>query len=376
MGQGSAGVEVQSLARRLRQRKPPVFVLLQRPTRERHAQFARYTQGQRHPDAGVERRRWVQTDVPLKTLTQLCPADVLALLGAAGATVLGVESLELPTTATAVDTLLRLHSPQHGTYLHLLEWQGYRDPLFLWRLLGYLAWLGQNRPERPLAASVVYLHPGDDTGDTLHQEVPGLGGWSVRFHVVRLWEQDAQAALASGRPGLAVLSPLMRGATAELVEQAAQVVLAETPADQRQADLLTILGILGEDLMDTARYVRLLGKERLMASKLISYLAEDLVAERTAALQRQAAEERAALQRQVAEERAALQRQVAEERAALVEAITDAVAVRFPDAPIGPIAALGQLHDAERLRVTLRAVLRATDQREVEAALRAAVAAS
>jgi hypothetical protein len=41
------------------------------------------------------------------------------------------------------------------------------------------------------------------------------------FHRVRLWEQDAAAALASGRAGLAVLTPFMRGVDQGVVEQAA-----------------------------------------------------------------------------------------------------------------------------------------------------------
>ena len=68
----------------------------------------------------------MQTDLPLKILTAACAPDLLPLLGAEGAPVLGVESLELPTTATALDTVLKLRSAQGTEYLHLLEWQGYR----------------------------------------------------------------------------------------------------------------------------------------------------------------------------------------------------------------------------------------------------------
>jgi hypothetical protein len=321
----------------------------------------------------------MRTDVPLKTLTRLCATDMLALLGVADAEVLGVDTLELPTTATAVDTVLYLRTPAHGPYLHLLEWQGYRDTRFLWRVLAYLGWLGQNREERPVAASLVYLQQSDDVGDTLTQEVPGQGAWTVRFHCVRLWEHDAAAAVHSGRPGLAVLSPLMAGATEALVEDAARVVLHSTVRDRRQADLLTILGILAEPVMDARQFVRLMGKEQLMASDLISYLTDELVAERTAALQHQLEEERTVLQHQLEEERTALQRQL-EERAALqrqlqqvlVEAIEDTVAARFPQTPAAIVLALRDVQDPKQLRQALRAVQHAADQATVEAALLAA----
>jgi len=56
----------------------------------------------------------MRTDIPLRTLTRTRPADLLPLLGTPNATVLGVESLELPSVSTALDTLLRLRS-KRGT---------------------------------------------------------------------------------------------------------------------------------------------------------------------------------------------------------------------------------------------------------------------
>ena len=57
----------------------------------------------------------VQTDIPLKRLTAICAADLLPLLGAAGMEVVGVEVLELPQTATALDTVLRLRDRRGGS---------------------------------------------------------------------------------------------------------------------------------------------------------------------------------------------------------------------------------------------------------------------
>ena len=139
----------------------------------------------------------MKTDIPLKRLTQLCPTDLLPLFGAAGATVLRVESLELPTSKSSLDCVLHLLAPDGRPYLHVIEWQGWNDPVFLWRSMRYLGWLGQNRPERPILITVIYLKPDDDVGDTLVQQLPGQPDWILRLPCVRLWEQDAQQAAVS-----------------------------------------------------------------------------------------------------------------------------------------------------------------------------------
>lgn len=54
--------------------------------------------------------------------------------------------------------------------------------------------------------------------------------------------------MASGTVGLAVLSPLMGNATAQLVEQAIKRVM-QAAAPPQQADLLAILGVLSEPYM-------------------------------------------------------------------------------------------------------------------------------
>jgi len=87
----------------------------------------------------------METDIPLKVLARARAADLLPLLGS---TLLGVESLELSATVRRIDTLLRLVSPGGPRYRHLVEWQGYRDPLLLWRSLEYLARLGRGRRRR------------------------------------------------------------------------------------------------------------------------------------------------------------------------------------------------------------------------------------
>lgn len=223
----------------------------------------------------------MRTDIPLKRLAELRGADLLPLLGITAKAVRRVDTLELPASAERLDTVLTLESPGGQEYLLVVEWQAYRDPAVLWRLASYCARIGQRMPTIAVLGSVVYLNPTADGGDRLVQVVDGatVQDWPLR--AVRLWHHDAAAAVASGALGLMVLSPLMANANEALVEQAARVVAQQAPPEQ-QADLLVILGVFGEPFVSAERFVRLVGKEQLMASDLVSYLMEEQVAEREA----------------------------------------------------------------------------------------------
>ncbi len=123
----------------------------------------------------------MQTDIPLKVLTQQRAQDLLPLLGVADATVRQVIVAELPASAKRLDMLLELERADGTTALHLIEWQGYRDVAFLWRVAGYLSWLGVERPGTPLAITLVYLTPNDDVGTLLTSGPPDARGkWHSR----------------------------------------------------------------------------------------------------------------------------------------------------------------------------------------------------
>ncbi len=296
----------------------------------------------------------MKTDVPLKRLTKLCPDDLLALLDAPASEVLGVETLQLPAGATSLDTVLRLRDSGGRPFLHLIEWQGYNDPQLLWRVLHYATWLGQHYAERPILVSIIYLKPGDDVGDLLAQ-VPELpGGWSIRLNCLRLWEQDASKAMASGRPGWMALMPLLKGATAEMIEQAAQQLLAGEPSPA-QGDLLAALGIFAEPLFSTERFIRLVTKERLMSSDLISYLLEDKLAE-------------------FAQREAALQTALEHQRFidTLQQMVEDAIIARFPAVTAITVRRLRTIREPQQLEQLHRDVLAAADLAAVEQLLTAA----
>jgi len=299
----------------------------------------------------------MQTDIPLKVLTSTCPEDLLVLLGSPDATVLAVVSLELPASAGRLDNVLYLRSAAGTEYRHLVEWQGYRDPLFLPRSLGYLAWLAVHHADLPLAVTLVYLRREDDAGGVLRQILDGRVLWEVELPCVRLWEQDAAAAVASGRLGLLVLSPLMGGATAALVEEAGRAVLAQTEPSRQRADLLSILGVFAEPLLDATRFLQLMGREQLMASELMDLLVGYKIAEMDARFAAREAE------------------RDAEREAELAELVLDTLTARFPSAPISLVDLIRQVRGPEVLKQLHRAILHAPDQAAAEQVIRNAAAA-
>jgi len=227
--------------------------------------------------------------------------------------------------------------------------------------------VGQDEPHMTVIGTIVYLKPADDAGDTLTMAVDGQvqHHWSLRC--VRLWEQDAAAAVATGNLALATLSPLMHGADVTLVEQAARTLLTTAPPPQ-QADLLTILGVFAAPIMAPPRFIDLVTKEKLMSSDLIEYLAKDIIAEQEAKWQAQEAtwqarmaETEARLEARLAADRAAMEARLEAEHAARLHAEREArlqteretleamIALRFPDAPMRLTNLIRKITDVTRL---------------------------
>jgi len=272
----------------------------------------------------------MQTDIPLKRLTALRATDLIPLLGLPVAGVQAVAIPELPMQKKYLDILLRVRSPQGQEYLHLLEWQGYYDAAALWRLASYMSLVGQDEPHMTIIGTMVYLKPADDAGDTLTMAVDGQIQHQWPFRCVRLWEQDAAAAVATGNLALTTLSPLMHGADVTLVEQAARTLLTTAPPPQ-QADLLAILGVFAAPIMAPPRFIDLVTKEKLMSSDLIEYLAKDIIAEQEAKWQARLEAEQSA-------------RLLHTER----ETLEALVSLRFPDAPMRLTNLIRKITDVTR----------------------------
>jgi hypothetical protein len=310
----------------------------------------------------------MQTDIPLKRLTALRVADLLPLLG--GRPTAGGRDTRTAGQRYPAGQRPAPAQPQGQEYLHVIEWQGYHDLAVLWRLTGYQAWLGQRDPTRVVIGTLIYLKPEDDVGDTLQQIIDGQVVSAWRLPVVRLWELEAAEAVQPGAPGLAVLSPLMHGASVALVEQAADLVLRQAPLPQ-QPDLLSILGVFAEPLIAPERFARLVGKERLMASDLLTYLMDEKLAE----VEKQhaaelAAKDAALMAAELAAKDAALVAELAAKDVALrqapQDAAEDAVVLRFPNIPAILVCTIRRLTDPEQLKALHTRALQAPDQATVE----------
>jgi len=113
----------------------------------------------------------MHTDLPLKRLTALRGADLLALFGLPDATLVRVETPELPFGARRLDNVLHVRTPDGQEYLLIIEWQGYRDPFVLWRVVSYVALLSQQPHGLPVLGVLVYLTRPCDVGETLRVQM-------------------------------------------------------------------------------------------------------------------------------------------------------------------------------------------------------------
>ncbi|NJN66653.1 MAG: hypothetical protein HC884_08000 [Chloroflexaceae bacterium] len=321
----------------------------------------------------------MQTDISLKRLTALCGADLLPLFGVPFDRLLRVETLEQPASARRLDNVLHVRSPDGQTYLHVVEWQGYPDLVVLWRLMGYLAWLGQKFPTLTVVGTVVYLSPACDRGATLSQVIDGQEVQRWSFSCVRLWEHEAAQALATGRVGLAVLSLLMRHATEATVEQAVDVVLRQT-TPPHQNDLLSILATFAEPLMERQRLLHLIGKERLMESEIISSLVREMAAEevkKRMAAERdkdQVKQQLEQVEQQMAAERARLEAMVQVNLREQQQTLEDALIARFPQAPITLLHSLRQVTHPAHIHQLVVALFKVADVVEFEHLLQQTIA--
>ncbi|NJO82386.1 MAG: hypothetical protein HC828_05910 [Blastochloris sp.] len=151
--------------------------------------------------------------------------------------------------------------------------------------------------------------------------------------------------MASGAPGLLALAPLMGGATGDLVETAAQTLL-RTTQPPLQGEVLAALGIFAEPIFPVDQCIRLVTKERLMSTDLITYLLQDKVEE--------------------------FAEREARWRTALQQSIEDMLATRFPEAPVGMVRRIRQVENVDDLNELRRVMMSAPDLATVAQVIQAA----
>lgn len=147
------------------------------------------------------------TDGPLKRLVTICIVDFARWL--LDSEVLDAYSLniELPVQEVArTDLLFRVVLPDGpATMLHI-EFQGKSSHAPMrWRMLDYMVRLANVERDLTLYSVVFYVGQGAGAKDEGVYSVPspdGTASLQWRYHVVRLWEMDAQALLDSGQLAL------------------------------------------------------------------------------------------------------------------------------------------------------------------------------
>jgi hypothetical protein len=85
-----------------------------------------------------------------------------------------------------------------------------------------------------------------------------------RFGVVRLWEVKAQAALASGAPGLMALVPLLEGGDPAAAWEAARRIRQLLPGD-RMSDPEAILWLLARERYNMEQLDVVIGRHHMQA---------------------------------------------------------------------------------------------------------------
>ncbi len=321
----------------------------------------------------------MKTDISLKRLMSFYGNDLLPLLGMPYDTLLQVETKELPAGAKRLDNLLHVRSPGGQVYLHLLEWQGYYDRAVIWRVLDYLAWIGREYPGFAVVATIIYLRPEYDVGHTLPQVIDGQTVQEWKIGRVRLWEHDAHEALASGHLGLALLSPLMKGADRALAEHVVEMALRQTPQPQQQ-EIFSILATFTETLIGKDRLIAMIGKEKLMQSSVINSLVEEAVNEQIEERFAQRLNEELAkrLNEELAKEWAKWEQQQKErqererqererqerERQEILQTLVDAVATRFPQASISLVRDIWQIPKSVNMHDLFLTVVKAQNEED------------
>jgi predicted transposase YdaD len=143
-------------------------------------------------------------------------------------------SSEFQVITRATDVLLQVRSAQEGRFLSLTELQTRYDSNMPRRLAAYAA-LAREKFQREVFVTVVYLVPPPAAivlEEAYHEEFLGQLAHQD-FQVIRLWELDAQEALARQNPALLPFIPLMRGgATEEMLRRSLQRVRAEPDAEE------------------------------------------------------------------------------------------------------------------------------------------------
>ena len=208
----------------------------------------------------------MKTDLPIKVLFERQGQSLLPFIGEPGARLAGVDVVEVPAGSRTVDCVLRLERDGLTWYRHL-EFQAERDPDIPRRCFEYNARLVLHY-SATVVTTVVYLLRGADrdVADAFRLYIGARLVNEWRFDVVRLWEIEADLALAAGTAGPLGLVPLLGGGDRPAVIRKAVRRLAALPSRRESADVMAVLIDLACQRYDKGTIQRLFRKDSIMQS--------------------------------------------------------------------------------------------------------------
>lgn len=153
---------------------------------------------------------------------------------------------EFQFIARTTDVLLKVTGEHEGEFLSLTDLQLNYDANMDRRLAAYAA-LAREKYRLEVHVAVVYLRPppeGTILAEAFHSEFMGQTAHQD-FQVVRLWELDAEAALALDNPALIPFIPLMKGGnTEQMLRRCVAKVHGEPAAQELEGALALFAGLV------------------------------------------------------------------------------------------------------------------------------------
>ena len=156
----------------------------------------------------------------------------------------------------ASDSLLRVRSKNEKSFLSLTELQLRHDKKMPKRTTAYAA-LARHKYNLEVYVTIIYLLPpskGTSIASSFHSEFMGQVGHQD-FQIIKLWDIDAEKALAFNNPAIVPFIPLMDGGNSERMLYKCADRIRQEP---RSLELETILSVFASYVLDTELIRRIL----------------------------------------------------------------------------------------------------------------------
>lgn len=188
-------------------------------------------------------------DIGSKRLVSLAPNAWLHwVMGRSDVVARDILTSDFQWVSRASDVLVRAHSPRLGEFLVLNEVESNYTNAMPRRVNAY-AGLAEERYNLPVFAVLINVWPPPSTVTVEHSYRRSFLGQRTRrdYHVINLWEVDAERAFEPALRALLPFVPALRGGTEQTVIRRALNTLRD---DAELRDLETLLGFLAGFVLD------------------------------------------------------------------------------------------------------------------------------